>query len=160
MRAKEMKFIYSDPHGYFFYPRLFLTVLLGFYVGRRNHIQEADQQPEFVRRVQAWSLAVGLTSAVTFAVGRQFVIPFQPQPINVLISTAYGYARPALMLFYASTLIRLLQSGRTRPWLAPLAFTGRMPLTNYLLQSVVCTLISMVAVWGFTRSAVRPWVWR
>ena len=141
MRAKEMKFIYSDPRGYFFYPQLFLTVLLGFYVGRRNYIQEADQRPEFVRKVQWWSLAVGSVCALTFVIGLKFVVPFQPRPVNVLISTAYGYARPALMLFYASTLIRLLQSERMRPWVAPLAFTGRMPLTNYLVQSVFCTLI-------------------
>jgi hypothetical protein len=44
--------------------------------------------------------------------------------------------------------------GADPPWLAPLAFTGRMPLTNYLLQSVVCTLIFL-----WLRSGVLHEVW-
>ena len=48
---------------------------------------------------------------------------------------------PALMIFYVSAVILLVQKEIWHERLAPLASVGRMALTNYLLQSVVCTLI-------------------
>jgi uncharacterized protein len=54
---------------------------------------------------------------------------------------SYGVSRVALMIFYVATIVRLAQNPRWLPWLMPLAAAGRMPLTNYLLQSVLCTAI-------------------
>jgi len=50
-------------------------------------------------------------------------------------------AAPAMSLFYASTIILLTQGEAWRRWLAPLAAVGRMALSNYLFQSLICTLI-------------------
>jgi uncharacterized protein len=50
-------------------------------------------------------------------------------------------AAPALALFYASTILLLTQREAWRRRLAPLAAVGRMALSNYLLQSLVCTTI-------------------
>jgi len=72
---------------------------------------------------------------------RPLLEPFKPSPLGVLVSTAYGYQRPALMLFYACAIVLLSLHERWGRILAPLRFTGRMPLTNYLMQSVICTLI-------------------
>ena len=43
--------------------------------------------------------------------------------------------------FYASTIILLTQDEAWRRRLAPLAAVGRMALSNYLLQSLICTTI-------------------
>jgi uncharacterized protein len=70
------------------------------------------------------------------------VVPFKPSAINVVITTAFSWQRPALMLFYASTIVVLACSPRWGRYLAPLAPAGRMPLTNYLMQSLICTTLS------------------
>src|SRR5262249_9773424 len=44
-------------------------------------------------------------------------------------------------LFYVSALALLSRRPGWSAWLAPLATVGRMPLTNYLMQSVICTTI-------------------
>jgi len=46
-----------------------------------------------------------------------------------------------LALGYFAGILLLLQRARWQPWLAPLAPMGRMALTNYLGQSLVCTWI-------------------
>ena len=140
-RATEMKEFYSDPRSLSFYPSLFLTILLGFYVGRKKYIQNAAENLRFIKRVQLWSLIVGLACAATFTALMPLIVPFKPSVVNVVLSTAFSWQRPALMLFYASTIVVLACSTRWGRYLRPLAPAGRMPLTNYLMQSVICTTI-------------------
>ena len=141
IRMDTEREMYSRPFLLFFYASLTITMLLGFYAGRRRIAQEPHSHAVLIRRVQWWSLAIGLTTAGTFAVGVRFIEPFKPTALNILLSTLYAFARPSLMLFYATSLLRIANSDRWRALVAPLAFTGRMPLTNYLMQSVVCTLL-------------------
>ncbi|MFQ5777077.1 MAG: DUF418 domain-containing protein [Terriglobia bacterium] len=49
--------------------------------------------------------------------------------------------RPAICFFYASAIILLVQREAWKKRLAPLGSVGRLALSNYLLQSVVCTTI-------------------
>lgn len=55
--------------------------------------------------------------------------------IGVLISG------PDLCFFYITSILLLLQRGIWQRILRPLKAVGRTALTNYLLQTVVCTLI-------------------
>jgi len=48
---------------------------------------------------------------------------------------------PALCLFYISAIVLLVRRRAWQQRLAPLVAVGRMALSNYLFQSVVCTLI-------------------
>lgn len=47
----------------------------------------------------------------------------------------------ALTVLYATAIVRIAARARGRAWLAPFEAVGRMPLTNYLLQSVLATLL-------------------
>jgi uncharacterized protein len=54
----------------------------------------------------------------------------------------YSAGNIGLTLFYFSGLTLLFTyRARARWFLAPLAYAGRMGLTNYLMQSIVCTLV-------------------
>jgi uncharacterized protein len=45
------------------------------------------------------------------------------------------------MAFYVATIVRAVHSDAWRARLAPMATAGRMPLTNYLMQTLIATFI-------------------
>jgi uncharacterized protein len=62
------------------------------------------------------------------------------------------------MVFYVATIVRLAAHQRWLRLLLPLAAAGRMPLTNYLLQSVLCTAIFYgwgLGLWGQVGAALQ-----
>ena len=63
------------------------------------------------------------------------------QPLRVLIKATFFFAKFTLTLGYAAGILLLLQHSRWREWLGVFAPLGRMALTQYLLQSLVCTWI-------------------
>jgi uncharacterized protein len=118
-----------------------LTVfLLGLYAGRRGIFRDVSAHLPFIRRVQGWGLMIGVAGNAAFAVGGSF----DPSPTSVMQNVGRMcllFAAPAMSFFYASTIILLTQGEAWRRWLAPLAAVGRMALSNYLLQSLICTTI-------------------
>jgi uncharacterized protein len=127
---------------------LFLvTMLIGLLAGRHRWIQRAPAHRALVRRVQWWALGVGIATGIVLAIADRFTEPFVPSAWFVVQRTAYAVSRVALMIFYVATIVRLAQNARWLPWLLPLAAAGRMPLTNYLMQSALCTAIFYG--WGF-----------
>ena len=117
-----------------------IIFLLGLYVGRRGIVHDVSAHLPFVRRVQGWGLMIGVAGNAAFAVGGSF----DPSPTSVIQNVGRMcllFAAPAMSFFYASTIILLTQGEAWRRRLAPLAAVGRMALTNYLLQSLICTTI-------------------
>jgi uncharacterized protein len=123
-----------------------VTMLIGLLAGRHQWIQRAADHPSVVRRVQWSALGVGIATGILFVIASRFVQPFVPSIWFVLMRTAYGVSRVALMIFYVATILRMTRHGSWMRRLRPLAATGRMPLTNYLFQSVLCTFI--FDAWG------------
>jgi len=114
--------------------------LLGLYAGRRRIFNDIPAHIPFIRRVQRWGLVIGVAGNAAFAVGGSF----DPSPTSVMQNVGrlcLVVAAPALMLFYASTIILVTQREIWRRRLAPLAAVGRTALSNYLLQSLICTTI-------------------
>jgi uncharacterized protein len=124
-------------------PHIFAIVLVGFYVGRRGIARQLDAHRDWMRRVFWWSLGVGLISNV-ISVGLRLVARPQVMPPWILLpaQATFYLGAPTLAFAYASGIVLLLlRGGRVADWLLALAPTGRMAVTNYLLQSVVCTTL-------------------
>jgi uncharacterized protein len=114
--------------------------LLGLYAGRRGIFHDVPSHLPLIRRVQRWGLMIGVAGNAAVAVGGSF----DPSPTSVLQNVGrmcLVFAAPAMSFFYASTIILLTQSEAWRQRLAPLAAVGRMALSNYLFQSLICTII-------------------
>jgi uncharacterized protein len=114
--------------------------LLGLYAGRRRIFHDIPAHLPFIRRVQRWGLMIGVAGNAAFAVGGSF----EPSPTSVTQNVGrlcLVVAAPALMLFFASSVMLLTQRETWRRRLAPLAAVGRTALSNYLLQSLICTTI-------------------
>jgi uncharacterized protein len=122
-------------------PKILAMFLLGFYAYRRGFFQDLSSHQPFIRRVLVYGLVLGLIGNVAFAAlaGKEALIPPTPAGIAGVVSYAFGV--PALALFFIALVATLWQKAAWRRLLAFLAPVGRMALTNYLLQTVICVFI-------------------
>ncbi|HEU4535890.1 MAG TPA: DUF418 domain-containing protein, partial [Polyangiaceae bacterium] len=98
---------------------LAFTTLLGLHFGRERLIERAAERAAFWARLQKWSLAIGLVSGLlSVAIGRTLP-PGRATPLGVLTGLLFDLCRPTLMLFYASTVVRLYLRRPDARWLAP-----------------------------------------
>jgi uncharacterized protein len=125
---------------------VFAMFLLGLYVGKRRIFQEVDQHLTLIRK----TLILGLLFGVTFhglwiwSTIHPGWLPFDWIPVDysrMLQRTYYTIGAATIMLFYVSGFILILRRESIHDQLAPLGNVGRMALSNYLLQSIVATLI-------------------
>ncbi|MGB3714522.1 MAG: M28 family peptidase [Candidatus Promineifilaceae bacterium] len=120
---------------------VFAMFLLGFYAGKRGYFHNISKHLPTFRRTMWTGLVVGLLLSgisVLLAIRPDLLSPEWRQFVRISTRTV---GAPALMLFYVSAITLLSQREAWHSRLAPLAPVGRMALTNYLVQSLVLTLI-------------------
>ncbi|EYF04780.1 DUF418 domain-containing protein [Chondromyces apiculatus] len=120
-----------------------LSFLVGVLVWRAGIVQEPQQHLKALRRVARW----GLAFAIAFSVAEMMLRPRQGQlsPLGRVLVEVMGSFGPAIVvlqaLAYGAWVVLLHERVRVRPWLATIAAAGRMALTCYLLQSLICGLL-------------------
>ncbi len=129
------------------YVMLGMTMLIGVLAGRRRWVQRIPELLPQIRRLTWWALGIGLVCGVAFTVIFELNREPGPSPIKVLGSVCYSLSRLALMIFYVLVIVRLSQSAAGRRWMAPWEAAGRLPLTNYLMQTAICLVLFQH--WGF-----------
>jgi uncharacterized protein len=143
--TRETWFLYTDPASIeftiSFYVQLATTMLIGFLIGRHRIVQRIPELMPDLIRLQYWSLGIGIGSALLLAYGEKTVSPIDVSAKSIVVSLSYAVCRIALMSFYVTTLIRLTQNPLWRMRFRLIATVGRMPLTNYLLQTAIATTI-------------------
>lgn len=122
-------------------PKILAMFLLGFYAYRRGFFQDLSANQPFIRRVLVYGLILGLVGnlALSALAGNEAALPPTSAGIGGVVGYAFGV--PALALFFIALTATLWQKAAWRRLLAFLAPVGRMALTNYLLQTVLCVLI-------------------
>ena len=129
------------------YVMLAMTMMIGLLAGRRRWVQRVPELMPQIRRLTWWMLGIGLVCGAAFTV--IFELNREPGPslIKILGGLCYALSRLALMVFYVLVIVRLAQTARGRRWFTPFEAAGRMPLTNYLMQTGIC--ITLFNGWGF-----------
>lgn len=124
-----------------------MTMLIGVLAGRRRWVQRAGELMPQIRRLTGWALALGLGCGIAATVIFELNRVPGPSPVKVLGSVCYSLSRVSMMAFYVLVIVRIAQAAQGRRWLAPWMLAGRMPLTNYLMQTAICLVLFQH--WGF-----------
>ena len=122
-------------------PKILAMFLLGFYAYRLGFFQDLSSHRPFIRRVLIYGLVLGLVGNISFAALAGAEAVFPPSLAGIVGVITYAFGVPALALFFIALVATLWQKAVPRRLLAFLAPVGRMALTNYLLQTVICVLI-------------------
>ncbi|MFF2348478.1 DUF418 domain-containing protein [Kitasatospora sp. NPDC058115] len=119
-------------------PAALAAFLLGLAAGRHRALADLARHDRTLRRLQAVGFPLGLLGAGVYtwsALGH-------PGPAAEVFALGVDViTAPALAAAYAATVLRLAAGRHGRRLVAVLAPPGRMTLTNYLTQSLVCVLV-------------------
>ncbi|WP_100332545.1 DUF418 domain-containing protein [Bacillus xiapuensis] len=133
MRNGMEMLVNGNPFVYLFTALPYMMMFLfGAYVAKRKWVQQFQEHRKGFLIV--WLLC--LLSGGFFSWGLPFLMsnPMGEKLIQYVSS-------PLLTVFYAVTILFLYDRAKGRALLHWLSFPGRMALTNYIMQSVICTFL-------------------
>ena len=139
--------LYSLWGTFGWYVSMTLTMLLGVLAGRRHWAQRIPELMPQIKRLTWIMLVVGLAlSSTAIMIWEAHRTP-GPSLIKTFAGLCYNVSRPMLMVFYVLLIVQLFQRPAWKVWFKPFELAGRMPLTNYLMQTAICT--TLFYGWGF-----------
>jgi uncharacterized protein len=114
--------------------------LLGMWVWRAGIVQRLDDYRPVLKRVCAWCIPVGLVLNIYVAAVNALLPPGRFSMAAWFAGVIDLAAAHILSAGYVSGLALLFMRADWRRALLPFAAVGRLALTDYLMQSVLCTL--------------------
>lgn len=119
-------------------PSALAAFLLGLAAGRRRALVDIGARQSMLRRLQWIGFTVGPLGGMVYA---DATLNHPESAYHLLAMGVDVLTAPLLAAAYAATVIRLVHGSPAGFVAAVLAPAGRMSLTNYLGQSLVCALL-------------------
>ena len=138
-RTSDTFFGYSQVFAsIFFISPLFL---LGLYAGKRAVFQNMEANLTFIKKTWKWGLVIGLTMSIVKLICKNLMAGDLYSFYSAFHTGAAFLGDVGLCLFFMTSIVLLYQNRKWSFIFKPLAYMGRMALSNYLFQSIVCTTI-------------------
>ena len=118
---------------------IFPLFLLGLYAGKKGLFQNTEANLPTLKKIWLWGLIVGLPLSVVKFISGNLKAGDIYSFFEVVHIGAGFFGDLGLALFYMTSLVLLYQ--KRKQIFAPLGYAGRMALSNYLFQSIVCVFI-------------------
>ncbi|WP_208592090.1 DUF418 domain-containing protein [Gracilibacillus suaedae] len=135
-RLIDIMFIYQ---GYILMiPVIFSMFLFGIYAWKSGYISEPIKNVKVLKQMQKYSLIIGAPFAL-IASFSEFKVNSYFSPFYYIQFIGHAVSGPALAIFYMISLLLILQKHSWKHRLSFLQPVGRMALTNYLMQTLICT---------------------
>lgn len=115
--------------------------VLGVYFWKKGFLSEPQKHLQALRVLFYLCFFLGLSSNLLPQEALHAGVAGMPRPLRVFIKATCFFARPSLTVGYMAGVLLLLQRPGWRRFLGLFAPLGRSSLTQYLLQSVICTWI-------------------
>jgi uncharacterized protein len=133
--------VYGYSQAMYWATHVFGMFLLGLYAGRRRIFQNIPQHLPLFRRVMWTGLIVGVICNGMFTAVASSPNLVSATYFDLATRGARTIGGPALCLFYISAVVLLTHKDIGVRQLSRFAPVGRMAMSTYLTQSIVCTLI-------------------
>ena len=138
-RISDTRFALSQVFGGIFV--ILPLFLFGLYAGKKRIFQNIETNLTLIRKIWIWSLVIGLTISVVKFILKNLMGVELYTFLSVLHTGAGFLGDTGLCFFFMASIILLSQNKKWKLKLKPLSYMGRMALSNYLLQSIICTTI-------------------
>jgi uncharacterized protein len=133
-RARDYAFYLAHNQA----PTVFPMFLFGLYAGKRKLFEDIPGRIQEFRRFALWGLVASCLGVFTL---RLAYFAGAPPPAVFARPLIYTVLHTALLVFYVTGTIVLHHSSALTWLTGSLAAAGRLALSNYILQSVVCTFL-------------------
>ncbi|ABR47744.1 protein of unknown function DUF418 [Alkaliphilus metalliredigens QYMF] len=124
----------------FVIPKTLAMFLLGMICGKLNIFNKLDESDTFIKKGWKITGAVGLSTTIICIIFGYFYLP-SLMVSSLVFGLFYEVGTVFLSLFYITSLLLLMKREVYSKILSPLQSVGRMALTNYLVQCILCSLI-------------------
>ena len=139
LRIKE--YLTILPGSVFIFPVILGMFLLGVFFARNKILTEYVNNLSLLKRIFWWGIGIGIPTNILYTIANHYAILSIPDGWMLLEASMHTIGGVAFGLSFISGMAILFakkKSGIFRKFLAPV---GRMALTNYLLHSIIGSLL-------------------
>lgn len=140
-RARTQEFLQVIATLPFTFGKVFAMFLLGFFAGKRGLLRRAGEGPRWMLPLIWTAMTVGIVLNVIYVMTLTGLLSLAGQQSRFVGNAARTLGAPIMMLFYVAAVVHLMRREVWAKRLSTFADVGRMALSNYILQSVVATLL-------------------
>ena len=115
--------------------------LFGLYIGRKGILDNPQAFRDYFIGNWKRNVLIGLLFSILYAITYNYMDPIFFDYWYLLHTVSFYIGTPLLCFGYVGFILKMLQKAGESSWISQFAPVGRMALTNYLMQSVICTTI-------------------
>jgi uncharacterized protein len=115
--------------------------LLGIWAWEKRIFQDLEKNTKFIKRTWWYSFFLGLGGTLIYYLMGKLFISGQPLFVEIISDMIHIVGTTGLSFFYISSIVLLVRKDFWKRIFKPFEAVGRIALSNYFLQSLICTTL-------------------